>query len=68
MTRRKQTAQTKAVTVREAYDLKDDDDGTLCQSCGAAAVDDGPYCRQCKDYWENDAPLIFSNYLEWGAE
>ena len=41
--------------IRDALDLKDDDDRTFCASCKASAVGDGPYCASCKDYWENDA-------------
>ncbi len=51
----------KRFSIREAYDLKSDDDGTLCNSCGAAAVGDGPYCAACKDYWENDAGWEWDN-------
>lgn len=29
-----------------------------CDSCDAMAEEGKTYCRYCKDYWENDAPLL----------
>ncbi len=54
------------IKLSEADLLKQDADGTLCKSCGAAAEGDGPYCQQCHSYWTEDAPAMDDWFFEHG--
>lgn len=52
--------------VRDALEENERDDMGKCASCTALANDGEVYCPACKDYWENDWPVMQAP--EWKEE
>lgn len=46
------------IDLRQADLEREDDAKIMCRSCHFPAIGEGPYCGPCKDYWENDAPIL----------